>query len=162
MGLALSSSHHYGSQPRVRAESDRHSHCNTLQLILVNIFFWVGWGMEGSTYRFIHRVSAPILRNKGINAVLQLYFNWWQSQSKIHTPKNTHGKLPGKPSKINQRAFAKEEKSRREQHLPPLRQSVKRIHAGEDPPPDGSDLTWSAHYHFAYESKMRCDNWSLV
>lgn len=37
MGLALSSSHHYSSQPRVRAQSDRHSSSNALQLILVNV-----------------------------------------------------------------------------------------------------------------------------
>ena len=37
MGLALSSSHHYSSQPRVRAQSDRHSSSNALQLILVKV-----------------------------------------------------------------------------------------------------------------------------
>lgn len=36
MGLALSSSHHYSSQLRVRAQSDRHSSGNTVQLTLVN------------------------------------------------------------------------------------------------------------------------------
>lgn len=28
----------------------------------------------------------------------------------------------------------------------------------DDTPPDGSRLTWFAHYNFAYENKMRCDN----
>lgn len=32
----------------------------------------------------------------------------------------------------------------------------------DDTPPDGSRLTWFAHYNFAYENKMRCDNWSLM
>lgn len=44
----------------------------------------------------------------------------------------------------------------------PFRQSVKHIYGGKDTPPDGSGLTWSNHYHFAYENKMRCDNWSLM
>lgn len=43
----------------------------------------------------------------------------------------------------------------------PFRQSVKWF-MGKGTPPDGSDLTWATHYRFAYEDKMRCDNWSLV
>lgn len=39
---------------------------------------------------------------------------------------------------------------------------MKHICGGKDTPPDGSGLTWSTHYHFAYENKMRCDNWSLM
>lgn len=78
MGLALSSSHHYSSQPRVRAQSDRHSTSNTLKLILVYGFFFFFFSLKSKDK------VTEILTRACLQAIIVLgFFPFWDSPTSM-------------------------------------------------------------------------------
>lgn len=232
MGLALSSSHHYCSRPRVRAQSDKHSSCSTLQLILFKALKRQRHGgINRSKSRSNYRIKNP---SQSWHSLQNLAKYEAASQScaprfpRQHHPCWNTAFLCGTSPLVSTGQARRHNTfivcwqtcevcrcffflnlyskmvftSVRWNHAvcwvyPDVLLLLKPVHRGhlkadqeeakflpfsfltvegilqtpsdceihlwrDDTPPDGSRLTWFAHYNFAYENKMRCDNWSLM